>query len=134
MSVVRSRASKDSDDLAQPKSKLPVVKPLNDSERVQTLRNLSVLDSQPDQKYEDITRLVTTIFDVPIAAVTLVDRDRLYFKSLQGLEYLNRQMDRNQACFCSWAVAQKDNEVLVVENAAEDARYVTLCFWLPTYV
>ena len=122
VSITIASASKDSDDLAQLKQRLVVGRPSNDCERIETLHNLSVLDSLPDAKYEDITRLVTTIFSVPIAAVTLVDKDRLYFKSLQGLQYLNRQMDRNEACFCSYAVAQKDNEVLVVENAAEDAR------------
>lgn len=124
VSIARASASKDSDELAQPKQKLCVEMPSNDSERVETLHNLSVLDSLPDSKYEDITRLVTTIFNVPIAAVTLVDKDRLFFKSLQGLQYSKRQMDRNEACFCSYVVAQKDSEVLVVENAAEDARYV----------
>lgn len=104
-------------------------RPTNDCERVEELHNLSVLDSLPDPKYEDITRLVTTIFNVPIAAITLVDKDRLYFKSLQGLQYTNRQMDRNEACFCSWAVAQKDSEMLVVENAAEDARFVSNGPW-----
>ena len=124
MSIGRASASKDSDDLAQPKQRLCVERPSNDSERVETLHNLTVLDSLPDPKYEDITRLVTTIFNVPIAAVTLVDKDRLYFKSLQGLQCSNRQIKRNEACFCAYAVAQKDSEVLVVENAAEDARYV----------
>ena len=122
MTLSRVSASTDSADLAQPKAKLQVERPSDDSERIETLHNLSVLDTQLDPKFEDITRLVTTIFSVPIAAVTLVDRDRLFFKSLQGLEYSNREMNRNEACFCSWAVAQKDNEVLVVENAAEDAR------------
>lgn len=122
MTPSRSSASTDSDDLAQLKAKLQVERPSDDSERIETLHNLSVLDTQLDPKFEDITRLVTTIFNVPIAAVTLVDRERLFFKSIQGLEYSNREMNRNEACFCSWAVAQKDNEVLVVENAAEDAR------------
>lgn len=126
-------AGKVSGDLGRPKQRLGVKRPANDSERVEELHNLSVLDSLPDPKYEDITRLVTTIFNVPIAAITLVDKDRLYFKSLQGLQYTNRQMDRNEACFCSWAVAQKDIEMLVVENAAEDARCVANSlepFWL----
>lgn len=125
-------AGKVSGDSARPQ-RLGVERPTNDSERVEELHNLSVLDSLPDPKYEDITRLVTTIFNVPIAAITLVDKDRLYFKSLQGLQYTNRQMDRNEACFCSWAVAQKDSEMLVVENAAEDARCVSNSlepFWL----
>ena len=97
-------------------------RPSDDSERIETLLSLSVLDTQLDPKFEDITRLVTTIFNAPIAAVTIVDRERLFFMSLQGLQYSNREMDRNEACFDSYAVAQKDNEVLVVENAAEDAR------------
>lgn len=118
-----------SGDVARPKQRLGVERPTNDSERVEELHNLSVLDSPPDPKYEDITRLVTTIFNVPIAAITLVDQDRLYFKSLQGLQYTNRQMDRNEACFCSWAVAQKDSEMLVVENAAEDARFGSNSPW-----
>ena len=122
--IPRASAGKVPDDLARPKQRLGVGRPTNDSERVEELHNLSVLDSLPDPRYEDITRLVTTIFNVPIAAITLVDQDRLYFKSLQGLQYTNRQMDRNDACFCSWAVAQKDSEMLVVENAAEDARCV----------
>lgn len=122
--IAGASAIKASDDLAQPRQKRCVGRPANDSERVETLHNLSVLDSLPDSKYEDITRLVTTIFNVPIAAVSLVDKDRLFFKSLQGLQYSKRQMDRDEACFCSYVVAQKDNEVLVVEDAAEDARYV----------
>ena len=135
MSLARASASKDSDVLAQPKETqakalLRVERPSDDSERLEALHNLSVLDTQTDPRFEDITRLVTTIFKVPIAAVTLVDKDRLFFKSLQGLEYANNQMDRNQACFCSWAVAQKDNEVLVVENAAEDARLALLLKFL----
>ena len=120
--LVRVNQSKDSDDLAQPRPKLTVDRHSDDSESVETLTDLDVLHAKLDPKFEDITRLVCTIFNVPIAAVTLVDRDRLLFKSLQGLEYTNREMERSEACFCSWAIAQKDNEVLVVENASEDAR------------
>lgn len=115
--------SKDSDELAQPKRRLTIERPSDDSERLEALRDLSVLDTKLDPKFEDITRLVCTVFKVPIAAVTLVDEERLFFKSLQGLEYANNEMDRNEACFCSWAIAQKGNEVLVVEDASQDARY-----------
>ncbi len=113
----------DSDKLAQPKRRLTLERPSDDSERLEVLRDLNVLDTQIDPKFEDITKLVCTVFNVPIAAVTLVDKERLFFKSLQGLEYANNEMDRNEACFCSWTIAQKGNEVLVVEDASQDARY-----------
>jgi len=115
--------SKGSDKLAEPTRRLTLERPSNDSERLEVLRDLNVLDTQIDPKFEDITRLVCTVFNVPIAAVTLVDKERLFFKSLQGLEYANNEMDRNEACFCSWTIAQKGNEVLVVEDASQDARY-----------
>ena len=49
------------------------------------LDRLAVLDSEPEPEFDKITSLVKTIFDVPIAAVSLIDRDRLWFKSIQGL-------------------------------------------------
>ena len=104
------------------------MRPSDDSQRLESLQEYCPGDTRLDPKFEDITRLVCTIFHVPISAVTLVDRERVFFKSLQGLEYENNQMDREQACFCSWAIAQKGNEVLVVEDASQDARYIMLPF------
>ena len=119
--------SKDSDDLAKPESHLKVLRPTDDSQRLESLQEFSP-DTRLDPKFEDITRLMCTIFNVPIAAVTLIDRERVFFKSLLGMEYANNQMDREEACFCSWTVAQKGNEVLVVEDATQDARCSTIVF------
>lgn len=77
--------------------------------------------SQP--KFEDVTKLVFAIFNVDITAVSLVDQDRCWFKTVQGQDGENFEMDNFEACFCSYSVAQKSNEVLVVEDACQDARY-----------
>ena len=54
--------------------------------RQRALDRLDVLDTPPEPAFEKITNLVATVFDVPIAAVTLIDRDRQWFKSQRGLE------------------------------------------------
>lgn len=50
------------------------------------LERLGVLDTAPEPGFEKITALVKTLFDVPIAAVSLIDHDRQWFKSINGLD------------------------------------------------
>lgn len=73
-------------------------------------------------KFADVTKLVFTIFNVDITAVTLVDKDSCWFKSVQGQQGADFEMDSLEACFCSYSIAQDSNEVLVVEDARQDAR------------
>lgn len=75
------------------------------------------------RKFEDVTKLVFAIFKVDITAVMLVHEGKCIFKSTQGLEGESMVMDSSEACFCSYSVNQESNEVLVVEDAREDARY-----------
>ena len=56
--------------------------------RLNTLRALKVLDSPPEQRFDRLTRLAKWMFDVPIAVLSLVDENRQWFKSVQGLEVL----------------------------------------------
>jgi GAF domain-containing protein len=57
---------------------------------------------------------------VPIALVSLVDKDRQWFKSVQGLQTDNT--DR-QSSFCAWTLLPEHPEILVVEDATQDARF-----------
>lgn len=95
---------------------------LGDTEGFNSLSELAH-SSKPQPKYEDVTRLVFAIFNVDITAVTLVDQDKCWFKTVQGQGGENFEMDNFEACFCAYSVAQKSNEVLVVEDAWQDARY-----------
>ncbi|WCN11043.1 hypothetical protein [Marinomonas mediterranea] len=57
----------------------------NDDARLYALNILRILDSEPEQRFDSITRVATKLFDVPIALVSLVDQDRQWFKSKDGL-------------------------------------------------
>ena len=66
---------------------LPPELPAEEEERrLQVLRRYDILDTPPDGAFDRVTSLAARLFDVPIAIVTLVDRDRIWFKSKQGVD------------------------------------------------
>lgn len=92
--------------------------PNNEDERLRWLRELDILDTLEERAYDDLTLLAAQICDVPIALVSLVDRDRQWFKSHHGLNA--RQTPREQA-FCAHAILGDD--LFVIEDSAQDARF-----------
>ncbi|QJD79415.1 PAS domain-containing protein [Spirosoma rhododendri] len=95
--------------------------PSSDEEdkRLAALESYAVLDSLPEQEYEDITRLAAQICQTPVALITLVDQARQWFKSNRGLSF--RQTPREQS-FCAHNL-QALSSSLVVEDARQDARF-----------
>ena len=59
--------------------------PENELERMEALRHYAILDTPPDGSFDDITKLAALLFDVPIAIISMVDTDRIWFKSAFGL-------------------------------------------------
>lgn len=94
--------------------------PPDESARLSALKGLGVLDTAHEQRFDDITDLVCSIFNVPIAIVSLVDKERQWFKSCVGLNC--SQTDRKSS-FCAWTLVPKNPEVLVVLDATEDVRF-----------
>ena len=66
-----------------------------------------------------VTKLVSSIFDVPIALVSLVDRERQWFKSVVGLQ---TDCTDRASSFCAWTLLPQHPEVLVVPDATQDIR------------
>lgn len=56
-------------------------KPANEAVCIQALHDLKLLDTAPQERFDRLTRLAKRLFNVPIARVTLVDKDRQWFKS-----------------------------------------------------
>ncbi len=91
----------------------------NESERLESLRRYEILDTPPDGAFDRITAIAARFFRVPIALVTLVDRDRIWFKSRYGLDV--EQIDREPG-LCGSAIWQDD--VYEIRNALEDPRTI----------
>ncbi|MBU2033451.1 MAG: sensor domain-containing diguanylate cyclase [Alphaproteobacteria bacterium] len=86
--------------------------------RLASLRRYDVLDTPADGVFEKITTLVRTVLKVPISAVSFVDSDRQWFKSIQGMAASEAP---RAASFCSHAIMAA--EPLVVADATRDARF-----------
>jgi len=86
--------------------------------RLQALDGLKIIDTPPEPYYDKITRSVANRFDAPIALVSLVAQDKLFFKSSFGTDV--REVPR-ASTFCT--VAINDQEVFVVPDALKQARF-----------
>ena len=92
--------------------------PHDEHERVRFLRNLLILDSEPEERFDAITAYCQSRFKTEIALVSLVDTDRQWFKSACGLAA--RQTPRDIS-FCGHAILA--DEVLLVKDASRDPRF-----------
>jgi PAS domain S-box-containing protein len=92
--------------------------PANDSERVAELCSLHILDTRPEERFDRITATVQRVFHVPIALITLVDRNRQWFKSNIGLPATQTP---RKISFCGHAIL--NDEAFVVPDASLDPRF-----------
>lgn len=90
----------------------------DDEARAELLCALDLLDSPPEEVFDRITRLVGCLLDVPVALLSLIDRQRQFFKSTYGLGV--RETPR-EVSFCGHALAQR--APLVVPDALQDPRF-----------
>jgi GAF domain-containing protein len=90
----------------------------NESQRLAAVRRYDVLDTPPDGAFDRVTALAARLFEVPIALVTIVDHDRIWFKSAEGLSGVE-QIDREPG-LCASAIL--GHEAWVIEDAGLDAR------------
>ena len=60
---------------------------INEARRLEALNKLNLLDTPPSDAFDRITRMAARLFDLPIAAVSLTDADRQWFKSRVGVEH-----------------------------------------------
>lgn len=91
---------------------------LSEEDRIRALHALDVLDTEPEERFDRVTRLAQQLFDVPMAVVTLVDRERQWFKSRQGVA--STGTPRRDA-FCDTTIASPDTTV--IPDAKADARF-----------
>ena len=91
-----------------------------DPKRLAALAATDLLDSDPSESFDRITRLASALLEAPVALVSLVDEDRQYFKSCLGLppKWADERQTPLSHSFCQHAVAMR--EPLIVPDARED--------------
>lgn len=92
--------------------------PSDETRRLQTLRDLRLLDTPPEERFDRVTRLAKQVFSTQIALVSLVDADRQWFKSRQGLDAVETPRDIS---FCGHAIL--GDRIMVVNDATADERF-----------
>ena len=97
---------------------IPAPIPTDDERRLQALREMLILDTPPEERFDRIVRFAADEFDVPIVLVSLVDAKRQWFKARVGLDVC--ETDR-ESSFCGHAIMRP--EILVVDDALADERF-----------
>jgi len=92
--------------------------PFDETVRLKSLHSLRILDSVSEERFDRITRMAQRLFDVEICLVSLVDSDRQWFKSKQGLDAC--ETPRNIS-FCGHAIL--DEKAFVIEDTLIDQRF-----------
>jgi GAF domain-containing protein len=90
--------------------------PPNEQERLQALRQYQILDSDPEPGFEKIAKLAAKIFNMPIALISFVDEEQVFFMANVGMPGV-RSTDRGVS-FCSLAIL--DEDPTVIERPLED--------------
>lgn len=95
--------------------------PQDEHGRLQALRALRILDTPPEPRFDRLTRLAASLFDVPTALISLIDEERQWFKSRHGMELCET---RREDAFCNRAIQLPPGAVMVVPDATRDQRFV----------
>src|SRR6185436_11166287 len=91
--------------------------PANEEQRLEALRRYEILDTMAEQAYDDLTLLAAHIAQTPMAVISLIDRDRQWFKSKVGVA--GTETPRELA-FCAHAILTPDTPLLVTDATRED--------------
>lgn len=96
----------------------PAPLPAHEDQRLNELHACRLLDTKPDPEFDQIVQLAAYICQTPIALVSLIDRDRQWFKAKVGLEI---NQTAREVAFCAHAILQKDP--LIISDSLQDERF-----------
>ena len=92
--------------------------PMNEEARLDALYQCKILDTSPEEQFDNITQLASRICETPIALINLIDRDRQWFKSKVGIDLSEVSRDVG---LCPHAILERGP--FIVRDASQDARF-----------
>ncbi len=92
--------------------------PENEIKRLNKLYSYNILDTHAETVFDDLTKMVSSLINIPIVLISLIDKERQWYKSKVGLDTNETPRDIS---FCKYAIMQ--NEIFEVENAHDDNRF-----------
>lgn len=92
--------------------------PQNEDQRIASLHEIKILDTEPNERFDRVTRLASALFNVPMAMISLIDEDRQWFKSCVGVSTRENPRD---VSFCAHVVFSR--EPMIVADAFQDMRF-----------
>ena len=92
--------------------------PSNELQRLSSLHALHLLDTPPEERFDCITRLAKLFFNVPITLISLVEDERQWFKSVEGLSVCETS---REVSFCAHAMLSRD--LFIISDTLKDARF-----------
>lgn len=97
---------------------IPPKIPKNEAKRLATLYKLQILDTEREERFDRITRIACKLFDVPIAVISFLEKERQWMKSTQGFDI--KEASRKTS-FCGHVILS--DKMMVVEDATKDRRF-----------
>lgn len=97
---------------------LPAPVPANEKERLAAVLELKILNTKPEERFDRITKMALERFQIPIATISILDSNREWFKSCQGLD---AKEGPRSTSFCGHVISQK--YIFVIEDTLLDSRF-----------
>lgn len=94
--------------------------PQDEAARLKALERYEILDTPDEQEYDDLVMLASQICGTPIATISLIDKNRQWFKAKIGLDLDETSRD---IAFCAYAIKSETSRPMVVNDATKDERF-----------
>ena len=91
----------------------------SDLDRIKTLIDYNILDTSPEEMFDDITAIASAVCGMPVALISLLDLERQFFKSIHGFKRRETPIEHS---FCKLAI-ETPEDIFIVEDARIDSRF-----------